>query len=40
MTSKGKSVFWGLVFTRDDDEIREGLYKDLCKTIGVTYLDL
>lgn len=29
-----------MLFSNGNDELRASLYKDTCKTIGITYLDL
>ncbi len=40
MVSKGKSVFKGIVFSWQTDELRTSVYKDFAKTLGIVYLDL
>lgn len=40
MIQQGKSVFRGLICTRNEDELKTSTYKDLCKTLGINYLDL
>ena len=40
MISKGKSVFRGLLFSRNGDDLRVSLYRDISKTLGINYLDM
>lgn len=40
MISKGIGVFKGIVFSREIEEMWTSIYKDLCKNLGIIYLDI
>ncbi len=40
MVSKGKAVFRGLLCSTGYDVLRASIVKDICKTLGILYLDL